>query len=70
MVKKKEPLELPPNYDKIPAPGSLKDRSEKKIPEDEKIKKILKATDLNKSQKENVTGSTEKSILERIKKWI
>ena len=68
LVKKKEPLELPPNYDKIPAPGSLKDRSEKKISEDEKIKKILKATDLDKSQKENVSGSTEKSILEIIKK--
>ena len=37
--KKKEPLELPPNYDKIPAPGSLK-VDLKKIPEDEKIKKF------------------------------
>ena len=39
-VKKKQPLVLPPDYDKIPEPGTLK---EKKIDDQEKLKKILKA---------------------------
>ena len=39
LVKKKEPLILPPDYKKMPVPGSvLKENNEK-----EKIKKILKA---------------------------
>ena len=39
LVKKKEPLVLPPDYNKIPEPGSL---SKNKETESEKIKKILK----------------------------
>ena len=39
LVKKKEPLEIPPDVDEIPTPGSLKNS---KKSEDEKIKNILK----------------------------
>jgi len=44
-VKKKQPLVLPPEYDKIPEPGILK---EKKKDKQEKLKKILKKQSKNK----------------------
>ena len=63
LVKKKQPLVLPPEFDKIPEPGSIKNRN---INEKEKIKKILKAP------KENIKGKNssniEKSIIEKIQK--
>ena len=40
LVKKRNPLVLPPDFEKIPEPGSI---SQKEEDEDEKIKKILKA---------------------------
>ena len=40
LVKKRNPLVIPPNFEEVPEPGSLK---EKKENEEEKIKKILKA---------------------------
>ena len=40
LVKKKEPLVLPPNFDEIPKPGS---KSQNKTSESNNIKKILKA---------------------------
>ena len=67
LVKKKEPLELPPEYDKIPAPRSLKVKKDKKLSEDEKIKQILKVPeteDINKTS----SNSTEEAILNRIRK--
>ncbi len=64
LVKKKSPLILPPNYEKIPEPGSI---SKKKENEEDKIKKILKApkTDVNSKNK---SSSTEESILKSIRK--
>ena len=63
LVKKKQPLVLPPEFDKIPEPGSIKNRN---INEKENIKKILKAP------KENIKGKNssniEKSIIEKIQK--
>ncbi len=51
LVKKKEPLVLPPNYNELPEPNSLK---KQEIGEDEKIKKILKSsTSTKKKQKGN-----------------
>lgn len=64
LVKKKEPLILPPDYKKLPTPGSL---TENKLDEKEKIKKILKAPrEINKNQKKNST--IESSIIEKIRK--
>ena len=64
LVKKKNPLVLPPNYDKIPEPGSV---NKKKSSEQDKIKKILKAT-----KTENVDKSkslpVKKTILKKIRK--
>ena len=65
LVKKKDPLELPPNYNELPEPGSIKKgETERK----EKIKKLLK-TDENKSNKnEEKESSLEKTILNQIKR--
>ncbi|MDC0952457.1 DUF3035 domain-containing protein [Pelagibacteraceae bacterium] len=64
LVKKKEPLILPPDYTKLPTPGTL---IENKLDEEEKIKKILKAPrEINKNQSKN--SSIESSIIEKIRK--
>tara|TARA_B100000242_G_C42967350_1_gene448793 strand:+ start:39 stop:338 length:300 start_codon:yes stop_codon:yes gene_type:complete len=62
LVKKKEPLILPPDYKKMPVPDSvLKENNEK-----EKIKKILKAPKENK--KNTNSSSIEESIINQINK--
>ena len=63
LVKKKEPLVLPPNYNELPKPDSLKN---KEIGEDEQIKKILKSSTSTKKNKKGIT-SVEKKIIDRIK---
>jgi len=66
LVKKREPLVLPPDYDKIPAPNSKSDKDIQNSNEN-KIKKILE----NKEDKNSVgkkSSSTEESILKQIKK--
>ena len=63
LVKNKNPLILPPNYEEIPKPGSIKkDKSES-----EKIKKILKVPKSDKISKSK-SSSIEKSILDKINK--
>ena len=64
LVKKRNPLVLPPDYKKLPEPGSIlkKDNND-----DEKIKKILKAPQQNKSLS-NKSSTVEESILNRIRK--
>ena len=62
LVKKKEPLVLPPDYNKIPVPGSISKNTEE---EQDKIKKILRAP--KKSINSNAS-STEESIINRIRK--
>ena len=64
LVKKKAPLALPPNYEKIPEPGSILQNNEK---EEEKIQKILKIPETNSSSK-NKSSSVEESILDRLRK--
>ena len=64
LVKKRNPLILPPNFEKIPEPGTL---SNKNINEEDNIKKILKATNDEKIQK-NKSSSVENSILNKIRK--
>ena len=64
LVKKRKPLVLPPDYNKIPEPGSL---STNKNQEEEKIKNILKAPKTEDSSN-NKTSTIEKSIIDRIRK--
>ena len=67
LVKKKEPLELPPEFDKIPEPGSLKVKGNEKLSENEKIKQILKAPGTEDVSNKS-SSSTEKAILNKIRK--
>ena len=64
LVKKKQPLVPPPDYEKIPEPGSLKNKS---IDEKEQIKKILKVPKEDTSSI-NKSKSVENSIIEKIRK--
>ena len=62
-MRNKNPLVLPPDYEEIPKPGSIKkDKSES-----EKIKKILKVPKSDKISKSK-SSSIEKSILDKINK--
>tara|TARA_B100001121_G_C18643699_1_gene600558 strand:- start:581 stop:886 length:306 start_codon:yes stop_codon:yes gene_type:complete len=63
LVKKKRPLVLPPDYQKLPKPGEL---NQSKGDETENIKKILKVPKEGVSK--NSSSSTEKSILNKIRK--
>ena len=63
LVKKKEPLVLPPNFDEIPEPNS---KSQANNNETEDIKKILKAPNVDNVPK-NKSSSIEDAILEKIK---
>ena len=63
LVKKRNPLELPPNFEEVLKPGT---KFEKKN-EDEKIKKILNVPKTVNTIK-NKSKSTEESILKRIRK--
>ena len=62
-VEKKQPLVLPPNYEKIPEPGSIKARQ---LNDEDKIKKLLKAP--KEDVIKNKSSSIEDSILNKIRK--
>ena len=62
LVKKRAPLVIPPEIEKIPEPGSKK---MKEIDEKDKIRKILQAND---AEGENKSSSVEDSILNQIRK--
>ena len=64
LVKKRNPLVLPPDFEKIPEPGSI---SQKEKDKEKKIKKILKAPKRDNNSKKE-TSTIEESILDRIRK--
>ena len=64
LVKKRDPLVLPPDYKDIPLPGSNKEMKKK---DNSNIKKILKMTNDEKISNDQ-TSSTEKSIINKIRK--
>ncbi len=64
LVKKRNPLVLPPNFEEVPEPGTL---SQTKESEEVKIKKILKAPGIKKTPSNKPT-SVEQSIINRIRK--
>ncbi len=63
LVKKKDPLVLPPNFNEIPEPNS----TSKNIDEKNKIKKILK-TPKESTTSQNKTSTIEEKILDKMKK--
>ncbi len=64
LVKKREPLVLPPEYDKMPEPNTQVDGDSND--DENRIKKILKKTE--KENSNDTSSSTEESILNKIKK--
>tara|TARA_B100000035_G_C20752148_1_gene444454 strand:- start:25 stop:336 length:312 start_codon:yes stop_codon:yes gene_type:complete len=65
LVKKKEPLVLPPEFDKLPAPDSKKNPASKSKEKD-KLKKILKA-DEKVPQNKKSSSSLEETIIDKIR---
>ena len=53
LIQKKDPLVLPPDYEKIPEPGTV---VKKKVDEKDKIRKIL-----NSSKKDNIRKNQSSS---------
>ena len=66
LVKKKDPLELPPDFTKIPKPDALK-KNVTKNTEDQKIRKMLNAANQEQENRKK-SSSTEESILNKIRK--
>ena len=64
LVEKKDPLILPPDFEKLPTPKEQMDAKE----EAESFKKILKKNTTTEKTTSSTATSTEESILERIKK--
>ena len=64
LVKKKELLILPPDFEKLPLPDSIGDKNISNQ-EKEKIKKILRVDENNQTDKKP-SSSIEKSIIEKI----
>tara|TARA_B100000767_G_C19386660_1_gene378169 strand:+ start:132 stop:440 length:309 start_codon:yes stop_codon:yes gene_type:complete len=64
LVKKKEPLVIPPNYSKIPKPDDIINDN---TVDGNQIKKILKSSKKQKTTTNN-NSTVEKSILDRISK--
>ena len=63
LVKKREPLVLPPDFKEIPEPGSIKKENNS---EQQKLKKILKAP--NNENSNSSSSNVEKSIIDKIRK--
>ena len=64
LVKKRNPLVLPPNFEEIPKPGT---KSSNQDNDEEKIKKILKVPKTESKSNSN-SKSVEESILKKIRK--
>ncbi len=64
LIKKKDPLILPPQYDKLPLPKSS-DFEEK---EENRVKSILKIGKNSETKKSSGILSLEKKILEELRK--
>ena len=64
LVEKRDPLVFPPDFEKIPEPGT---KEKIQISEEERIKKILKANEQKNVSNSN-PSSVEDSILNKIRK--
>ena len=65
LIKKKEPLTQPPDFETIPEPGSMESKAEK---QESNIEQILKTKPSTENQTTTQSSSTEESILNQIKK--
>ena len=68
LIDKKNPLVMPPDFDKLPKPGETVMRSTKSIESDQSnIKNLLKNSDDESVQITDESTSIESSILKKIK---
>jgi len=65
LIKKKEPLTQPPDFDTLPEPGSTENKAEK---EENSIESILSSNTSKSDNTNSSSSSTEESILNQIKK--
>ena len=65
LIKKKNPLTQPPDFDTIPKPGEVVNKADKK---GNSIEKILNTSQSKEQKNSTKSTSTEKSILNQIKK--
>ena len=65
LVKKKEPLIMPPNHSELPKPGSIQQR---KPIEEKKKKNLLKKEKNTETNSPKKSSSIENTILDKIKK--
>ena len=66
LVKKKEPLTLPPDFDKLPLPNSISENKDNSLSNEEKIKKILTSEEGNLSESGN-SSNLEETIIKQIR---
>lgn len=66
LVEKKDPLIYPPDYKELPAPSSI-EGANKKISDEEKLKKVIKAPKEEQSANKK-RSSVEDSIINNIRK--
>ena len=68
LIDKKNPLSMPPDFDKLPKPGEANVKSTKDIENDQSnIKNLLKNTDDENISNSDASTSLENSILKKIK---
>ena len=67
LVKKREPLVLPPDFNEIPLPRSIKEKKNNSNKE-KTIKEILNISKDTNNAKSNNSSSIEDSILKKIRK--
>ena len=68
LVEKKNPLVMPPDYGKLPQPGTSQSSQNIKIDDSDEIEKLLSdKTNLSKKNQQNKSSTIEKLILEKIK---
>jgi len=66
LVKKKKPLTLPPDYDKLPLPDSTSKKDGEYSSNEEQIKKIFSLEEENLSENNN-PSSLEENIIKQIR---
>ena len=66
LVKKKNPLSMPPDFEKLPTPKSLGEEQNSEKDETSEIKSLLKLEE-NKNTQNNDSLDLQESILKKIK---
>ncbi len=69
LVQKKNPLIMPPDFEKLPRPGELEEKTLDTESESKEIKNLLNLNKENKKENKSISNSTdiETSILKKIK---